>query len=424
MRTFWPVIIALFLLSGCAGSLDYKKLGTHMRADQCSLAVNYVKEHEKDYGANQRLLFLLDAAMINMMCGNSKASNRYYHSAEKLADELWTKSFSKEAVSFLVNDYTIPYAGEEFERALINLFAAVNYVRLGQNDEALVECRRLDATLNVINDKYEKKNVYKEDAFARYLSGIIYEADRNMDDAFIDYRKALQVFKDYQRNYGTPVPRVLLEDLSRVAEVTGRTAEARSLSRGLNSAKPGEWRKKEGMGRIVFIHFNGRSPVKKDRKLHIPTKEGPVTLAFPKYQVNRPRCRQSKVIVESRPHRWDADTELMEDINAIAVKNLKDREIRITAKTIARGVSKQAAIREFEDERVQQVLNIINTLIVEQADKRTWRTLPGEIRLSRIFLPEGEYNVYVSQCGGSRKRVEHVNLKEGEIKFVLYESMY
>ena len=417
-------IIFLFTLSACAGSLNYNILDNYMNTGRCPFAVEYVKKHEKDYGSNERLLFLLDSAMIDMLCGNYEQSSRYFQSAEDLAGDLWTKSFTKETASFLVNDYTIPYAGEDFERVLINLFSAINYATPGQYDEALVEIRRLDLNLRAINDKYEEKNVYKEDAFARYLSGIMYEADNNPDDAYIDYYRAWQVFKDYKRDYGTPVPRTLLEDLFRVAGAVNRTEDIRSV---LHEFDDLEWLKQgevKGLGKVVFIHFNGSSPVKRESKLFVPLKDGPLTIAFPMYEVKPPACRNSRVIAESGTLRIEAESELVEDINKIAVKNLKDRSIRVIAKTAARVAAKQVAIRSVtKNETARTLLNIAN-IFIEKADTRTWRTLPGEIYLSRLFLPEGQYRVYINRCGQGEKAVESVNLKAGETRFILFESMY
>ncbi len=416
-------IIILIILAGCAG-LNYNVLDSHMKADQCSLAAEYVRTHEKDYGENQRLLFLLDAAMINMQCSNYEESNKYFHLAEDLAEDLWTKSFTRETASLLVNDYTIPYAGEDFEKSLINLFSAINYVRQGHNDEALVEIRRLDANLRAINDKYENKNVYKEDAFARYLSGIMYEADNNPEDAFIDYYKAYQVFEDYKTNYGTPVPQALLEDLFRTADATGRSEEVKYLHEDFSNVKGPKQKEIRGLGKIIFIHLNGKAPVKEDFKLHIPTKEGPVTIAFPKYVVKSPDCRNSEVIAESGSHRVEAGAALVEDINEIAVKNLEDRKIRVIAKALVRAAAKQAAIRKAtEDESILRLLNLANTFI-EVADTRTWRTLPGEIYLTRLFLPAGKYDIFIKQCDSGKRAVESVNVKAGETRFVLYETMY
>jgi len=61
---------------------------------------------------------------------------------------------------------------------------------------------------------------------------------------------------------------------------------------------------------------------------------------------------------------------------------------------------------------------------IERADTRTWRTLPGEIYMGRMFLPAEKYHVYVRQCGADEELVDQVDLKAGETRFVLFESMY
>ena len=419
------------VLSGCAVGVRYGTLNNYMKSGNCSLASGYVEKSKEDYGTNKRLLFYLDSGMVNMLCGKYRKSNQYLHEAEDLAERLWTKSISREAASFMLNDYTIPYAGEDFERALINLFSAINYVMLDKYDDALVECRRLDANLTMFNGKYEEKNVYKEDAFGRYLSGIIYEATGSLDDAFIDYYKAYHVFRDYYADYGTAMPITLVEDLFRVAGATGRLDEIRPELQDYSGLKIQSYKETEGLGKLVLIHFNGISPIKIDNRIYIPTASGPVTLAFPKYRVILPSCRGSRLIVQSESGRITVDTELVEDINRIAVKNLADRKGRIIARTIARAVAKQAAIhlatKDIKNRETRQMarilLNVINTAI-EKADKRSWRTLPGEIYMTRVFLNPGRYSVRVRACDGEKDLVSSMDMRAGETRFLLYNTMY
>lgn len=424
-------VLMIFVFFGCAGGVKYGTLEGYLKADNCIRAAEYVEKKEKGYGPNRKLLFLLDAAMVNMLCGKYEKSNEYFHDAEDVGEELWTKSVTKEAAAFLVSDYTIPYSGEDFERALINLFSAINYAMLEQYDEALVECRRLDANLSMINQKYETKNVYKEDAFGRYLSGILYESVGNLDDAFIDYYKAFRVFQDYKKDYGTRMPSILLEDLMRIAEKVGRTEEVRSSVRKFGNIRGLSFEDAKRSGKIVFVHFNGKSPVKVEDRLHIPLKHGPVTLAFPRYEIRMPPCRDITLLVEAGSVSRTVKAEIVEDINGIALKNLDDRKGRVVAKTIARAAIKQAAINaaaerldsKVEREAVKVVLNILN-MAIERADKRSWRTLPGEIYLTRVFVPEGRYNIFVRPCKGEKTFVDAINVKAGETGFVLYETMY
>ena len=403
--------------------INYHSLQSHMVNNDCAAAGEYLENNKKKYGSNKELLFLLDSAMINMMCGNYEKSNEYFHRAEALTEELWTKSITKETAAFLLNDYTVPYAGEDFEKALINLFSAINYLKLGQFDDSLVEVRRLDSVLTMLNDKYSKKNNYKEDAFGRFLSGIIYEADSKLDDAYIDYYKALHTFQDYEDKYGTPMPSIFVENLARVAGAVGRTDEIQSFIDGYGSTGWSEHDGTGNQGRIVFIHFNGTAPVKRSTEIFIPSRDGPIALAFPRYEVTQPYCRNSRVIAESDSERISSDTELVEDINQIALKNLEDRRGRITLKMITRVAAKQIAINKVENKTTREILNIAN-LFVERADTRSWRTLPGEIYLGSLFVSEGEYNIHVSRCGESERFVETVHVAPGKTKFILYESMY
>jgi hypothetical protein len=430
-------VLALFLLTaGCATGVDYDVLGQRMGSGDCSVATSYLDEKKDSYGANKKLLFFMDAAAVNMYCGRYESSNAYLHEADRLAQDLWTRSITKEAAAFILNDYTTPYAGEDFERALINMFSALNYSVIGDYDEALVECRRLNTKLTELNDRYREKNVYREDAFGRYLSGMVYEADgvdrlENIDSAFIDYDRAVDVYRDYAKKYGTPVPRALAEDYMRIAQAADRLGEAKRKLGRRNRIKWISHKDARRLGKVVFIHLNGSAPVKDEDRLIIATKGGPVTLAFPKYVVKRPRCRTTEVVAESPARTFSAGAELVEDITSIATQNLEDRKGRVIAKTIARAVVKQAAINaasnQIKNEGARQLtklgLNLLN-ILVERADTRSWRTLPAEIYMARMFVPEGRYKVYAKRCGFNRAEVETVDVKAGETKFVLLDTVF
>jgi hypothetical protein len=433
MSRIGHVSLAFLLLwaVGCAKGLNYKVLEGNLGSGNCGAATVYVQENEEDYGSNRRLLYLLDAAQVNLYCANYRESNRYFHLADELAEELWTKSLTKEAASFLINDLTIPYGGEDFEKALINLHSAINYSALGQFDEALVECRRLDANLNVYNDKYDEKNVYKEDAFGRYLSGLIYESAGELDNAYIDYYKAYKVFSSYEADYGTPMPGALVDDLLRIAGATDRMSEVREeLGIAPREGLPAQAETGK-LGRIVFIHFNGKAPVKLEDRVVIPLPGGPSTLAFPRFMVRPPACRKSELVASTSSGGLKARAELVEDINGIAVKNLSDRKARVIAKAIARAAIKRAAVEaassQIEDERVRRLtrfgLNIMSAAL-ERADTRSWRTLPGEIYMARLYVPEGRYGLSAGLCDGRVRQLDSVDIKAGETRFVLLTTRF
>src|SRR5439155_841892 len=114
---------------------------------------------------------------------------------------------------------------EDFEKVLVNVFLALDYVHLGKWDDALVEARKVDHKLTVLADRNQKRMTYTKDALARYLGGILYEATGDLSNAFVAYRLALEAFESYHTSYGTAVPDLVRQDLLRVSEALGLNQE-------------------------------------------------------------------------------------------------------------------------------------------------------------------------------------------------------
>src|SRR5256712_6867977 len=151
--------------------------------------------------------------------------------AEALPKALSTRRIRSEVEAFLTSDNALPYEGEEFEKVLLNVFMALDYVQLGLWDDALVEARKVDHKLTVLADRNHKRMTYNKDALARYLSGLLYEATGDRSNAFVAYRLALEAFEYYQQSYGTAVPDLVRQDLLRVTEALGLNQEHQEYQR-------------------------------------------------------------------------------------------------------------------------------------------------------------------------------------------------
>jgi len=430
-RLLLAVSALLLMLNGCAHKADYERLYAQLQKGECRSAVRQLEASQADYGENARLLFLLDSAMVNLQCRNFEAAQEKFHAAERLAEELWTESLSRQAASLVTNEYLLKYAGEDYERALINMMSALGYLQAGRFDDALIECRRLDSLLSLFNDKYEEKNVYKEDAFGRYLSGILHEADRSLDDAFIDYRKAYETYQDYKTHYGTVAPPTLVDDLVRVAAAVDRTEEIKALLPDMEGPRDLSHAKSRLLGKVVFIQLSGRAPVKTQGQLVLPTGAGPVAIAYPRLLLVPADCEYHRLTLSSEEGHYETELALAEDIGRIALKNLEDKKARIMVKTVARAVAKQAIINNLaksSDDRntemaLRAALNIAN-LFLERADTRSWRTLPGEIYMTRLFVPPGEYRAAAIACGNHPHKLKNVLVEAGKTHYIVHDSRY
>lgn len=94
--------------------------------------------------------------------------------------------------------------------------------------------------------------------------------------------------------------------------------------------------------------------------------------------------------------------ELAEDISQIAHKELSDRFLKEIGKTLARLALKKASEYQLRKENPEAgaALGLIN-MITEQADTRSWESMPHQISYARTNLPSGAQSVVLRTFGPS-----------------------
>ena len=194
MKNF-AYILLLFILGGCATyyqrNIEFQNLIGEGELEKAEKKLESNKRIQKD---RNRLLFLFNMGYINHMQQDFVASNVYFNEADLLIED-YKKSYGAEALALISNPEVKPYRAEDFESVMIHYYKAINYLMLNDNDASIVEARRMNLILDQLNDKYkDSKNRYQADAFAHVLMGLNYEASGQINDAFIAYRNAYEVF--------------------------------------------------------------------------------------------------------------------------------------------------------------------------------------------------------------------------------------
>ena len=248
----------------------YLLIETSLRAHDPKGADAIVQRAEKDYGEKSLVLYGMDRGMTLQLAGDYQQSNAVLERAEEELDRLYTRRIRTETLAFLTNDMALPYEGEPFEQVLINVLKALNYTRLGQWQEALVEARRIDHRLNVLSDRTKEKNAYRDDGFARYLSGILYESTGDVNNAFIAYRNAYEIFESTSAWSRMTVPSQLRVDLLRTAEALHFTQDLALYQQAFTETKWETSQALQSLAQVVVISYNGRAPRKEDQFLDLP----------------------------------------------------------------------------------------------------------------------------------------------------------
>ena len=206
-KFFTAIVLSILFLSSCA--TYYQKLAefnSKVETGNILEAKKILENDKKSAESKNRLLYFMNRGTMEMLTGNYAESNMYFNQAD-LAIEDYQKKASTQALALISNPMAMEYQAEDFEKVMIHYYKAINYVQLGQTEEALVECRRINLKLQQLNDKYTKKNRYSEDAFGLNLMGIIYESAGDINNAFIAYRNAVEAYdKIYSKQFNTAIP--------------------------------------------------------------------------------------------------------------------------------------------------------------------------------------------------------------------------
>lgn len=449
-------LLSIFLLSGCATYYQKnEKFQEYIQSGQIEKADNYLDKKEKDKNDKNKLLYYLNSGWVNWMLKNNDVSNQAFQEADHMMED-YRKNYGLEALALITNPNVKPYKPEDFEKVFVNYFKALNYIALGQYNEALVECRRMNIILNELNDKYkDHKNRYQRDAFAHLVMGLIYEANGQWNDAFIAYRNALEIYQnEYKSEFNVNVPQQLKLDLINAAYKTGFTEEGRKYEKEFGVTHQPE--SPEG-GELVLIWQNGFGPVKSEWSVNFTTvdkgggwvsfvndeygfsfpyfigdksKEDQsafsqlsfLRVAFPKYLERKPVFTSASVIA----NQTDYPLELAENVNAIAFKTLHDRMLREFGNSLLRLAAKKTIelSTRKENQDIGAAVGIINAL-TEKADTRNWQTLPYEICYTRVPLNKGENQIKlkVSNNRNSKSYDFTFDGLNGNLQFFTFQSV-
>lgn len=479
-RTFAAENLLILLFAGalaaCSSFDPYRLVDQSLLARDPKRADAVIEQAEKDYGSKSRLLYQMDRGMTLHLAGEYARSNIELEKADREVERLYTRSIRGETAAFLTNDTLLPYEGDPYEHVMINVIKALNYVGLGQLTEALVEARQIDHRLNVLSDRVTGKDVYRDDAFARYLSGILYEASGDVNNAFIAYRNAYEAYESMRAWSRVPPPPMLPADLLRTSEALHLSQEFEEYRRRFPDTTWVSHAMQQQLAQVVVIGYNGRAPRKEDQFIDLPISLDALQLVLLNKGVTHYSNRQSyraadsilyglngRIVRVSLPRlipqksqvlyeevtlagkagaSYSMRSQLMQNTTALAEKALSERFPGIATKAVARAAVKFAAA-EAATRGAQQAVNkddapwvglavalLTKGLAVasEESDKRSWRTLPDEIQIARLWVPAGDYDLRIQPVGRGMglfpmDRKRSIEVKEGETQFFIERFM-
>lgn len=397
---FAVVMCCCLAISGC---VTYGQKTQTMRSSLLAGDVNTARNLIEKMPDDNDALVELNKGMLRRLTGNYQASNKVFEKAKKRIEELYGISVSEQLGAVTVNDTLRAYKGDRYEQVLLHAYMAMNYIQLGRPDDARVEMLQADVKMREWGDQPE------EDPFVRYLSGIIYEMLGENDQALVSYRQAYQAYKASRDRVGLDTPLIVKQDYLRLLAKEGLNNEYRQMKKEfkLTHFKPVSIG--DGVGEVVVILGNGLAPQRGENIIQTFADKisNTVRIALPAYKQPPAFLMRAQVDVNNQQQQMQP----VENIDALARSALKNDIAGITARAIARAVVKHKTQKQVEDKQggLAGLFMTVTNMATERADTRSWTTLPQEIQVARLLLPEGQHTVHIEMVNAAGRVVDSID---------------
>ncbi|KQA27557.1 lipoprotein [Vibrio metoecus] len=307
-----------------------------------------------------------------------------------------------------VNDNLNEYEPADYELGFLHLYLGLNYVRNNDLDGALVEMRRANQVQEAAKKRREQELTSAEqdmrsqglspslgsvlaqypdagktlqavqNGYLLYLSALLYEADNDLNSAYVDYRRALAV---------APNNPAVIDGTLRVATRLSMQQDLKLLKQQYGEPQ----RLSASQARVIVIEEQGIVQPKQAWRLSLPLSDSRgntalYSLALPYYEQSvmpqRATFSLNGVSVQPAP---------VTDVNLMARQALTEQMPALVLRQALRVVAKDQLRKETtkEEDVANLVFNIWNTL-TEQPDTRSWLTLPAAVNTATQLVKAGE----------------------------------
>lgn len=455
------VSCAISLLTGCQSYKNQNlKASTEWKMGATKMALaEYSKTADKNATSKDAIIWRLEHATALRADHQFKESNDAFSKVEDLFVKQEKKGnvrVGQELAANQVNLAQMDYEGRAYDKIMVNTFKALNYLNLGQTEEARVELQRAyQRQQDAVEENKKKIEKAQEEAKAELEkksknangkakvdeAGINkmkaspmfqkemdkHYGDLNTVKSYGDYVNPFTVFMDglyflYNGSGGSDAERAG-KSLERVLSFSG---ENKYLKQDLENAKAAQELRLKVEPTTYVIFETGRAPMRDEIKVWLPTALIPgspvpsVSAAFPKLKPLGEHVPQLNVNANGGT---ETTVSLCSMDNVIGTDFKNELPIIITrqvASTVAKAIVDTAIVKGAEQADAMYGLAakiiLAGTRLAQNiADTRTWTTLPKEFQYCRIATPADRTIEIVTPNGISKQQVK---LGDGTVNVV------
>jgi len=366
--------LCLLLLCSCS-SMGLKDARTAFHGGEMAAAADLLAQTD-DIASQDTLLFYMDSGLIQHHLGNFQRSIELLLRAAALMKEQEQLKITEQSAALLVSDQVLDYTGEYSERLWVHTLLMMNFLLLYQYEDALVEAKQA-------LELFQSYPLALENAlFSRALIALCFENMQKFSDARLEYEK--------------------------LAQQLG--VEVASLQ-GPHDLNQGE---------LILFVSQGRIARKTSVNIIVPPS---IRISLPRYLSSEPPLPPS-----FQEEGQNLTPLLMTtDMAEVARQSLKARSVEYITRQTIRATSKEAMARAIgEHNDLAAIVTRVILLLLEEADTRSWETLPASLHLIRLSLAPGRHDIdiFSGQAGipaNQSHTLQDINITAGQ---KVYYSLY
>lgn len=397
------------------------------RADQAWMALD-----DKKVAPTDALLRHLYRGVIALHAGQYDQGAKSIDRAWQLVEDRYTKRISAGAVSLVTSDAALPYYPLATEHYFIPYYGALNWLAMGDLDETAVEARRLAMLLQGDGRKPQQDL----EGALRYVTGVLFEAAGEREDARVAYRNAAALLGALPGDtipagadsgdvvvivedgfVGRPQPQTLgiyTTGDELVALTTGSDADRLIIADRVAQRRHGFVRETT-VGWLTYevnwATFGDATPG--PQPIEVRTKPGTF-----------------------EPFSADVSSSVGEDfgreVPAKLARGIARAAVRYAAMRAAEGQIDKALDDDDDDGKKGNRAGrlffgillgafSVGSTAIDQPDLRAWQLLPHRLTIARVRLPVGEHPIEVRQ-GSSVESLGTVNVRPGGVTVLTHRA--
>ncbi|KAA8737955.1 hypothetical protein FE275_21550 [Pseudomonas koreensis] len=432
MRHCLPLYLLLSLIMQLSGCAAYRNYDQEMQQTIDQMAQGnlnealYLMELHNPW-EDKDLLYFMERGAILSAGTNLPKSQEAWRSADRMIFQreeavpsagmkLLTR-FGNEMGTMLVNDKLQRYEGYDYEKVMLTTEMALNQLAENDFDGARADIKKTHERETLIARQRERQYEEAQEQATQQGITLHYKDLEGYPVAILDAPQVLELKNGYQSAFSHYLAGFTYEALGERALAAPGYRQAIELRPGVpllenalrNLDKPGP---AADESEILIVVQAGFAPARSSVQVPIPVRLNEnltivAPISFPVMVPDTLTPAVTQILVDGKKH----PLTMINSVSDMAIRTLRDDMPAIISRAMFR--ANMAAISQAQkNERDPSKASLVVTDPdpFEEADTRTWRTLPDKTLVARLRLKKGLHRVrfpYFRAEDGFTVRVDH-----------------